>query len=208
MTLRQLIASICIFICSSLMLSAQGNPPDLPTYATGETLAVVNAPRVNVRSLPSDTDPESIIHTIIKMGNRYPALAISEDGDWVLIRITGDTAWVSRDALLLTNPEKIRIFGQVTPEEDAAMRELTAQLVAYINSTVGVRDNLNIRFAPGIRNPIVGRIPYNQRAYPLASNNTNTWYQVNYQGTVGWVSAVYVTFPATIRRPVITGSSP
>lgn len=198
-----------LLLCILLMLtgfavSAQ-DTPTLPTYATGETLVVVNTPRLNVRSLPSDTDPDSIIHTIIKRGERYPALAKTEDETWILIRISGDTAWVAANAVLITNPANIPIFGQVTPEQDAAMRELTAQLVAYINSTIWATDNLNIRLLPGTEYQLIGRIPFMDRAYPLYTNYNNTWYQVNYEGTVGWVSALYVRFPPTIVQPVYLG---
>jgi len=176
-------------------------------YATGEALVVVNTSRLNVRSRPDADDPESVVWTIVHQGERYPALAKTLDEEWILIRISGDTAWVAANAVILVNPERIPIFGQVTPEEDEAMRQLTAELVAYIKSTVGVRDNLNIRLAPGIQNPIVGRIPYSERAYPVNLFGNGQWYQVEYQGTRGWVSAVYVTFPPGLVAPVIRNNA-
>ena len=195
------LALFSLLVILTLPITAQ-DEPTLPVYATGETLIVVNTQRLNVRSRPSDVDPESIVWTIIHQGERYPAIAKTLDEEWILIRISGDTAWVLADAVILTNPELLPIFGQVTPEEDEAMRQLTDELVDYIKSTVGVRDNLNIRLAPGIQNPIVGRIPYNQRAYPVNLFATQNWYQVEYQGTRGWVSAVYVTFPPGSVAPI------
>lgn len=192
---------ISLILLITITITAQ----DVPTgavYATGETMVVVNTQRLNVRSRPNAEDPESIVWTIVHQGERYPALAKTLDEEWILIRISGDTAWVLADAVMLTNPELIPIFGQVTPEEDEAMRLLTDQLVEYIKSTVGVRNNLNIRLAPGIQNPLIGRIPYNQRAYPINLFANPYWYQVEYQGTRGWVSAVYVTFPPNLVTPI------
>jgi uncharacterized protein YraI len=197
---------ICFILTLPLVLVAQ-DEPTLPVYATGEAWVIVNTTRLNVRSLPSADDPNSIVHTIIKQGERFPAVAWSQDKEWILIRISGDTAWVLTSAVLITNPENILILGQVTPEEDEAMRQLTAELVAYIRATVGVRDNLNIRLAPGIQNPIVGRIPYLNRAYPLDFISNGQWYQVEYQGTTGWVSAVYVTFPPGVIAPIFTNNA-
>lgn len=197
---------ICLILSIPLMLSAQ-DEPTLPVYATGETWVIVNVPRLNVRSLPSVDDPNSIIHTIIKQGEHFPALAWSQDKEWVLIGISGDTAWVLTSAVLITNPEHLLILGQVSTEEDEAMRRLTAELVAYIKATVGVRDNLNIRLAPGIQNPIIGRIPYLNRAYPLDVFSSGLWYQVEHQGAIGWVSAIYVTFPPGVVSPIFENNA-
>ena len=197
---------ICLLFCISVVIIAQ-DQPTLPTYATGETWVITNVPRLNVRSLPSAEDPNSIVHTIIKQGEHFPALGWSQDKEWVLIRISGDTAWVLTSAVLITNPENLLIWGEVSPEEDEAMRQLTAELVAYIKATVGVRDNLNIRLAPGIQNPIVGRIPYQNRAYPLDFVSNGQWYQVEYQGATGWVSAVYVTFPPGVVAPLFRNNA-
>ena len=197
---------ICLIFSIPLMLTAQ-DEPTLPVYATGETWVITNAPRLNVRSLPSADDPNSVVHTIIHQGERYPALGWSQDKEWVLIRISGDTAWVLASAVLITNPGNLIIWGEVTPEEDEAMRQLTAELVAYLRSTVGVRNNLNIRLAPGIQNPIIGRIPYLNRAYPLDVFSSGQWYHVEYQGTRGWVSAIYVTFPHGVIAPVFTNNA-
>jgi uncharacterized protein YraI len=197
---------ICFIFCIPLTFVAQ-DEPTLPVYATGETWVIVNVPRLNVRSLPSVDDSDSIIHTIIKQGEHFPASAWSQDKQWVLIQLGGDTAWVLTSAVLITNPENIPILGQVTAEADEAMRQLTAELVAYIRATVGVRDNLNIRLAPGIQNPIVGRIPYLNRAYPLDFVSNGQWYQVEYQGATGWVSAVYVTFPPGVVAPIFTNNA-
>lgn len=198
---------ILLLLLLTLTVTAQDEPRTGAVYATDAALVVVNTPRLNVRSRPDADDPESIVWTIIHQGERYPALAKTLDEEWILIRISGDTAWVLADAVLLTNPQNIPIFGQVTPEEDEAMRQLTAELVAYIKATVGVRDNLNIRLAPGIQNPLIGRIPYNQRAYPVDLFTYHNWYLVEYQGTKGWVSAVYVTFPPGLVAPLINNNA-
>lgn len=198
---------LILMLIISLPLSAQDAERTGAVYATDQALIIVNTSRLNVRSRPDAEDPESIVWTIIHQGERYPALAKTLDEEWILIRISGDTAWVLADAVLLTNPANIPIFGQVTPEEDEAMRLLTEELVAYIKSTVGVRDNLNIRLAPGVQNPIIGRIPYPERAIPIDLFSNGLWYQVEYQGTRGWVSGVYVTFPPGLVAPLINNNA-
>lgn len=198
---------LCCLIFSLTLPTIAQDQRTGAVYATGDTVVTINVPRLNVRSLPSDTAPDSIVWTIAIQGERYRALRYSRDEEWVLISISGDTAWVLKSAVLITNPDNIPIIGEITPEEDAAMWELTNQLVDYIKSTVGVRYNLNIRLAPGIQNPIIGRIPYNERAYPRDLFANGQWYQVEHQGVTGWVSAVYVTFPPGMIAPVINNNA-
>gem|GEM_PF-2066020 len=199
--LRVLLLS-CLLLSIPLFIHAQEQPTGA-VFATSDSVVTINVPRLNIRSLPSDTDPNSIVWRIGIQGERYQALKYSRDEQWVLISVGGDTAWVLRSAVLLTNPDNVRIIGEISPEEDAAMRALTDQLVEYIKSTVGVTDNLNIRLAPGIQNPIIGLIPYQNRANPVNLFANGQWYQVEHEGVTGWVSAIYVTFPPGLVAPLI-----
>lgn len=75
----------------------------------------------------------------------------------------------------------------------------TGFTVDYINSTVGFLGNVNIRQAPSTQSRILGRTSFEQRATPIGRNVFATWYLVNYNGLVGWVSAEYVAVPPTMN---------
>lgn len=69
----------------------------------------------------------------------------------------------------------------------------------YINSTVGFLGNVNIRQAPTTQSRILGRTAFDQRAVPIGRNVFATWYLVDYNGLVGWVSAEFVAVPPSIN---------
>jgi uncharacterized protein YraI len=62
---------------------------------------------------------------------------------------------------------------------------------------------LNIRVRPGTIYGIVGRIPTGGVAQIVARNASNTWWQVQYGGVVGWVSASYIILPANINYAAV-----
>jgi hypothetical protein len=50
-------------------------------------------------------------------------------------------------------------------------------------------DALNIRSGPGTNFDIVGKMPFEAQAAVLARDASNTWWMIDYNGVVGWVSA-------------------
>lgn len=50
-------------------------------------------------------------------------------------------------------------------------------------------DALNIRSGPGTGFDVVGRMRYQAQAAVLARNASSTWWMIDYDGVVGWVSA-------------------
>jgi hypothetical protein len=55
------------------------------------------------------------------------------------------------------------------------------------NITAG--DALNIRSGPDVSFERVGKMPYKAQAAILGRDSTTTWWQIDYNGIVGWVSA-------------------
>ncbi|MBQ6540115.1 MAG: SH3 domain-containing protein [Oscillospiraceae bacterium] len=65
-----------------------------------------------------------------------------------------------------------------------------AGTVAYGAATV-TASKLNIRSGPGTSYSVAGSVAKNARVVVL-EQTTSSWYQINYQGTVGYVSASYL----------------
>ncbi len=63
--------------------------------------------------------------------------------------------------------------------------------------------NLNIRGGPGVRYPLIGRIPYGHAAGILGRTFDYTWWMVDYQNTVGWVSMLYVSLPYNLNPSLV-----
>lgn len=66
---------------------------------------------------------------------------------------------------------------------------------------------LNVRSAPSLSGQILTKVNANQ-VYPVLSTNASrTWFQINVNGTVGWVSAVYVRLNNEAALPITDGTT-
>lgn len=159
--------------------------------ATGTT-ATVTAWRLNVRSAPN-TVTGAIIAKIDR-GNTYPVLGSNADGTWYQISVNGLAGWVSGRYV------SINQAGSTPPTPAPAPTSPTGY-------SVTARVNLNIRSGPSIGNTRLTYLPVGQAAPVFGRTADNTWYQVQYNGVTGWLSAYYVdlTPGADITRIPITG---
>lgn len=55
--------------------------------------------------------------------------------------------------------------------------------------TITAGDTLNIRSGPGTSFAVVGKMPFEAQAAVLGRDASNIWWQIDYNGVVGWVSA-------------------
>jgi uncharacterized protein YraI len=168
-------------------------PP--PQLATDDTLALVVIPRLNVRSAP-DTDTGQIL-TVITYGESFPLLDGLPDESWYRIDLGNGQGWVFGEYVATVNTSDIDFDALDNPTDDQ-LSELQQQLDTF-DSTIGVKATLTIRRAPTRESAALGRIPFGGRATPLGRNEFGTWVQVNYAGTVGWVSIFYVQPPETFN---------
>ncbi|MBL8156572.1 MAG: SH3 domain-containing protein, partial [Anaerolineae bacterium] len=66
---------------------------------------------------------------------------------------------------------------------------------------------LNVRAAPDVSGAILVKISANE-TYPVTGKNANaSWYQINVNGVVGWVSARFVRLNGSTDVPVIGTST-
>jgi uncharacterized protein YraI len=163
-----------------------GAPTAVPTQSgqpTGTT-ATVTAFRLNVRSQPNATAP---VLTRISRFETYPVTARSTDGLWYQIDLGTQRGWVSS--------RWVTISGGV-PAPTAPGQ--TGILVTATPYTVNIRSGAGTQFGR------IGRLPAGSTAQVVGRTTNNTWWQINYNGIVGWVAAEY----AIIQQGVNVGSIP
>lgn len=74
----------------------------------------------------------------------------------------------------------------------------TATVLAY---------SLNVRSAPSLTGQILMQV-FNGQTYPVLGRNAqSTWFQINANGTVGWVSGAFVSLNNEGALPITDGSS-
>jgi uncharacterized protein YraI len=66
---------------------------------------------------------------------------------------------------------------------------------------------VNLRSLPTTQAAILGQIPRNTVVSVVGRKADNTWWQVNYTGTIGWVSSRFVSLDAgaDLNRIPVTG---
>lgn len=133
----------------------------------------VTAARLNVRSEPNIS---ASILTKVNSGESYGILARSADNNWIQINVNGTVGWVS--ALF------VRVSGGTPTAQAGATAPTTGPRVLV---------NLNLRSAPSLDGEVLAIIPRNSGIEVIGRSADSNWLRVTYNGTTGWVSAIFVT---------------
>lgn len=175
-------------------ISAQAQqtvPP--PQAATEQRLASIEVYRANIRSAPN---LDSLVITVVEIGERFPIVGTNEDNTWWQIALRGTTGWVRGDLVAVINADGTPLYTRV---REAQIIELSRQFAQSNAIYIGVPRNLNVRRGPGTNFGIVGRIPYDQQAILLGRNQFATWWFVEWAGLRGWVSGAHVALPPDLN---------
>ncbi len=174
-------------------VAGTGNPGPTPT-----SVPVATAEVHTVRGLAVRTGPylgASLI-TVARPGNSYPVSALNRSEGiftWYLITVGDQTGWASGRYLTVRDegvviPEQITVFDQIDGAPDVGVTAVT-------------RANMNLRVRPSVRTSRLLVIPWGAEM-PLIGRTVqggrDFWYQVRYEGVVGWIYAPYVT----VRGPI------
>jgi uncharacterized protein YraI len=172
--------------------------PQQPQQPTGAT-ATVTAFRLNVRAAPNATAP------ILTRINRFEQYSVTgrngAPATWYQISVGGQLGWVSATFVNITNGANIPIAGESGSAPTAVPGQQTGIIVTATPYTV------NIRSGAGTQHSRIARLPAGQTAQVVGRNANNTWWQVNYNGIVGWVTAQYAVIQqgANINSIPVTG---
>jgi uncharacterized protein YraI len=167
------------FLDFNMTQTSGGPQPTQQPSPTGAS-ATVTAFRLNVRSEPSST--ASVI-TRISRNEVYPIVGRTSDNVWYLIDIAGTQGYVSGRYINVANGSNIPVVGanQPAPPQNA-------------NNTITTNGvNVIIRNGPGTQFARVGLLSVGGVAQVIGRNSNNTWWQVNFNGLVGWVSGGFTT---------------
>lgn len=170
-----------------------GNPPTSPSVSTGTT-ATVTSLRLNVRNTPS-TSGQILLK--INRNEVYPVVGSNTDKSWWQINVNGVTGWVFGRFVNVSGNANVPVVGGSPTISQPAD---TGYLVTAL-------DTVNVRSAPARSAAILGKMPINATAQVVGRTAGNTWWQVNFNGLVGWVSSTYAQIQpgVEIGRVPITG---
>jgi uncharacterized protein YraI len=174
-----------------------GTPGFVGTSAPVSTIVPpLSVQVVNVRGLSVRTGPYlgASLVTVARPDNTYIPIARSQDEGggsgftWFLITVGDKVGWASGRYLQVTgDPNSIPVQGTVFDQIDGA-------------PNVGVlavpRSVMNFRRRPSQRSALLAQIPWGAELELIGRTiqyGNNHWYQVRYNGQVGWIYAPFVS---------------
>jgi hypothetical protein len=157
--------------------------PNIPAprdLLTGTTAIVIDDP-LNVRTLPNIRD--GIVLLQLWRGDDVTVLQLTVDKQWALVDTRGPhfaRGWVSAQFLRMQG-EVVPFAATSEPDQAGTGLRLRAQ------------ETVAIRADPVILAPRVGLLPAYTEAEIIGRKSTYQWWKIRLaDGTVGWVSAMYV----------------
>jgi uncharacterized protein YraI len=120
----------------------------------------------------------------------------SGDGQWIRVEFNGEEGWVNVAPLTILSgdvgslpvgdPRSIPYGGNEAPR--------AGQSSATSSNTVRVTNGLRVRSGPGQGYPTLANMFAGTVVPVFGRTLSNRWIQVNYEGTLGWVSSSFVEF--------------
>ncbi len=149
---------------------------------------VVNRDGVNVRISPAIG--AELVATVNAATVFEDVQARTADGEWLRVTLLGEQGWIGTavvtllagdiNALPVADPRTVPYGGFENPR--AGLTEVTSPTtVRLVNS--GVR----LRAGPSIAYPVLANPPRYSVMPVLGRVDGNTWLQVNFEGTLGWI---------------------
>jgi uncharacterized protein YraI len=172
--------------------TATSVPPPSNTDATGR----VTAYRLNVRSQPN---AGSTILLKINQNEVYPITGRTADSSWWQGNFNGTVGWVYGQFITVSNGSAVPVVGggssQNTPPSSPT---------GYI---VTATTSVNVRSGPGTNFGVLAVMRQGRSAPVLGRNAFGTWWQVNYNGIVGWASGNFAVIQGGVdlSRIPVTG---
>lgn len=153
----------------------QDTPLDPDAGPIGTVLVAV----LRVRSAPSIAD--DIVATIGR-GQEYLVLGRTRDTRWWQIQLPdGGAGWVYSQFFEVPDFENVPVVG-VEETQSTIAPSVTGQVLA---TTVDV----NLREGPATSFGIIRGIPAGLSVYVVGRNTDNSWFQIIYRGSTGWITS-------------------
>ncbi|MCL4878842.1 MAG: SH3 domain-containing protein [Anaerolineae bacterium] len=193
---------------TSFALASSESPENStdPVLQTPNTLVRANG-NVRLRAEPS-LDSERV--ALIGWGDIAVLLAVTEDGEWYQLNFNNIIGWAVSEWFTLVSGE-IEPLVDVTPATNAEGTPIpvqpaavTAPGAAPATGLVRSLDNVRIRQEPNIRSPRIGFIGWGELAELLAVSADGVWYQVDYDGVIGWSVAELFEVVGSDNPTIIT----
>ena len=161
--------------------TANESRPELTVIVEDEITPTVSSPtgvvvralgNVRIRELPRIN---SVRISLIGWGEQAPLLGVDPTGAWYKIEYNGIIGWASS-----------AWFQTLQGDANAIAPQAEASTASSVVTTVVSRGNVRIRTEPSFNGERIGMVPWGEVVTVLAIDPTQWWYQIDYNGVVGW----------------------
>lgn len=148
--------------------------PSVPPSGGASGTATVTAFRLNVRSGPA---ANTQILTKISRNETYPIVGCNTDRTWWQLNVNGTVGWVSGGYVSTANATCSQPGAEIQP--------------APTGYNVVAAANVNVRVGPATSFRQLATMRAGESAAVVGRNSNASWWQVDYNGIVGWVSGAF-----------------
>jgi uncharacterized protein YraI len=142
----------------------------------------------------------SSILTRINRNETYAIVGRTADNSWYQINVNGVVGWVSGRFVTTQNAGNVPVVSGTGSGQGggSVTTGLTVTATPY---------TVNIRQGPGTQFGRIARLPAGRSAQLVGRIASNQWFQVNYNGIIGWVAAEFVVLTpgANLNSVAVTG---
>ncbi len=157
----------------------------------GVRVVVVNE-YANVRVVPAIG---AEVVDSVDAGTEFIANAHSGDNEWLRIDYYGSEGWIHISPVIIlegnvndlpvADPRTIPYGGFESPRAGAT---------SATGPAARLTNWLRLRAGPSTGYPVIAEMPYTYAVFLLGRNANNSWFQVNFEGTLGWMASGYLEF--------------
>lgn len=163
--------------------------------ATGQVRSLDN---VRIRQEP-DIDSPRI--GFIGWGEVAELIAVSADGSWYQINYEGVIGWAIAEPFEVVAGAEPAV---VAPNNVVLESPLSVPPVGNASGVVTAQANVRIRADASLQSPRIAFIGWGEQAEVVGISENGDWYQINYNGIVGWSQSQFFV----IEGDIVTGSQP
>jgi len=174
------------FLNFTLTQTSGGAPAPTQPPASTNSSATVTAYKLNVRATPDGINGQILLQ--VTRNQVFPIIAVNAAGTWYQINVNGVIGWVNGTYINVnsTNPAGIPVAGQAQ-----GVPSQPSQPTLTGNTLTAPQYNVVIRSGAGTQFRRLGVLPIGGVAQIIGRNFNNSWWQINLNGLVGWVSAQF-----------------
>lgn len=167
-----------------------------PPITTGT--AVVTAGRLNVRNFPDARTGE--ILTKINQNEVYSVIGRNSNDSWWLLDVNGIKGWASGAYLNVSNVQNVPVVDPFNNNVIIGTPGTSpTPTPVFTTMTVTASSDAIIYTTPNTSSVPLGNILRGQSADLLARNLAGSWFKIQRNNVVGWVSAQYVSLPTNVQ---------